>query len=287
MQSIQRPLVTRGTVVLFTLLLTCFTWFVMASTAHAASTSSTTPTSNPDIVIQRTERVHDILAIAQKVDVEGDVTDNLVAIDSTVQIHPGAHIDTLLVIGGSVKRADGSTIHNALIFAPLNGVLDHLALGIAFVSFGMILKFLGSFIIIFSSVGFSALLKPWLYRPLNHFEQSIRRSFLMGILISVGIAAATFGFAITGIGLPIAFLLALADVLLGIVGLSNLSVFVGQNILRRYQSDLPVWRSALVGSLLIVAGINIPVVGVILLFIVWCVGTSSTVALLNLNRTKR
>lgn len=251
---------------------------------HAA-TDAERPSSA--ITIHHGETVHDLFAISRTVNVSGDVSDNLVAIDSTVHLAAGAHVDTLLAIGGHVERAPGSTIRNALLFTPKNGIQSHIGLGISFVSFEIILKFVASLALIILSTGLSLLFKPWLYRPLQHLEQSLRRSFAMGALITVGVSATAVGFIMTGTGTPLAVVLVLCDGLLGIVGLANTSVYAGRMILRQYQPEPSIWRCALIGSLVIVAGINFPVAGIVVFFVLWCISTSSAIALLNLNRLKR
>lgn len=261
-----------------------YTWFFQIPRTDAATNHHA---NHSPIVIQHTETVHDLFVISRTVDVAGDVSDNLVAIDATVRLEPGAHVDTLLAIGGHVERAPGSTIRNGLLFTPQEGIRSHIGLGISFVFFAIILKFMASLAFILLSVVLGLTSRRWLYRPLQHLEKSLRRSFAMGALINIGVGAAAIGFAMTGTGTPVSMILMLCDVLLGLIGLTHTSVYAGRMILRRYQAEPAIWRCALIGSLVIVAAINFPLAGILVFFVLWCISTSSAVAMLNLTRRKR
>lgn len=230
--------------------------------------------------VEDNEQAHDLFIVDKDIVIRGSITDNLIAIDSNVTIEPGGRVDTLLAIGGHVVKRPGSYVHNAFIVDG-TGLAGHLSIGIAFVSFTILLKFVGSVILIFSAVAFSVLLKPWIHRPLERMSSGVRRQFAIGFLLTVGVIAAVVGFATTGIGLPVALLIALCDVLIALIGLTVIALYAGRTIVQPYRSSPPDWMSALVGSILLVASANIPVIGIILFFVAWCTGTSGVLSSLR------
>lgn len=247
---------------------------IQTAPAYAAASTGSTP-SAPDVLVGKGDVMHDLLVIGKHVEIRGDIQDNFVAINSTVYIEPGAHVDTLLAIGGQVVRDPGSTVKTALLFTPTSGILNQLAPGIAFVSLLTILKFVASVGLIFFSVIFSVLFKPWLERPLTLLRGSLRRRFVVGFLASLAVCAATFGFAITRIGIPVALLIIVAYTIVGLIGIAAISVLIGRTILHPYRETWPTWLLSLFGAVLIVACANIPIVGLLLFAIAWCIGTST------------
>ncbi|WAH38362.1 hypothetical protein [Alicyclobacillus dauci] len=234
------------------------------------------PTSSTNVVtINKGQNLHDLMVIGKDLNIAGNVQDNLVAIDCNVRIEAGGHVDTLLAIGGKVTKSQQASVRNALLFTPAGGILNHLALGIAFVSLASLLKFAASVFLVFSSVAFSVLLKSWLHKPLSLLGRSVRKMFAIGIVASLGILAFIVGFGATGIGLPVAVILTLLYGILGLIGIAYISVFLGRMILHPYRADAHVSVLALTGSILIVAGSNIPVVGILLFAVAWCTGTST------------
>lgn len=255
------------------------TLFAVTAPVQAATTNE----SQTQVTVDPGEQVHDLFVIGKDVDIKGHVTDNLIAIDSNVHIASGGQVDTLLAMGGHIVKSPGAHVGNALIFTP-DGIVNHLSIGIAFVSLAILFKFVACVILVFSSVAFSGLLKPWYDRSIHRLEKSVRKQFIFGLLMSVAVFAAMAGFAATGVGIPIAVLLGIADIVIGLIGISVISIFIGRTILQAYRPNSSTWIAALIGAILVVAGANIPIVGIVLFSIAWCIGTSSV--LTSLRRTR-
>jgi hypothetical protein len=231
-----------------------------------------------DVVIHRPvnipkgEITDEVLVFGSDAIVSGRVTDTLVVVNGNVHLTSTARTGIVIDLGGQITQDPGSRAEAVYSISFQQPFLNSLLVGSALVLAVWAMRLAISVTLIVCPVALAFIFRSRLERPVSYMEKSLRRSALTGVFASVVFLALSSVVAITIIGLPIAAILLLLYAMLGLLGFSCVSVWLGRMVNLRGVHDPPVWMKALVGAAFIVAFGNIPVVGPILLAVLWLVG---------------
>jgi hypothetical protein len=206
------------------------------------------------------------------------VTDTLVVVNGNVHLTSTARTGIVIDLGGQITQDPGARADAVYSLSFQQPFLNSLLVGSVLALTVWAMRLAMSVALISFPVALAFIFRSRLERPVSYLETSLRRSALTGVLTSVVFFAFSGVVAITIIGLPIAVILLLLYVMIGLLGFSSVSVWLGSMVNLRGVHNPPVWLRALVGAVFIVAFGNIPVVGPILLVALWLVGMGSVTA---------
>jgi hypothetical protein len=251
-----------------------------ASQGHSAGTSvSREAVISPDATtIVRGQTVKDVVVVGNDATVAGRVSEVLLVLDGDVHLTSTARAGIVVDLGGHITADRGAqvdAIYHAAMSTPFwNGAL----FGVMF----FLLAWAGMLIVEMGLLVLSVLIAHAFRRqigvPLRFMEQSVRRTGITGVLISLAFLAVGALCALTIVGLPIAVVLLLVYLVGGVVGFSVVSLWVGNLALRNSVSERPVWVRSLLGTSLMMAFVSIPFIGLLLFCIFWLVGVGTTSA---------
>lgn len=221
------------------------------------------------------ETASDLVVIGNDVHIAGTVTDNLIVINGTAYLAPTAHVESVIDIGGQVRREPGAQVSSVFTLTFNHALWNSTVLGGALIAFLAGLQLTFSAAVVLVPVVLSALLRPWIQTPILYLEKSVRRMGAIGLFATIGTIAVAAALSATMVGIPVAALIAILYLSLGVVGLTNVSVFIGKSLLDAFMKQKQPWIQSLTGATLIMAFSNIPVIGAVIFTCVWIVGVGS------------
>lgn len=230
--------------------------------------------SRQAVNIPQGEVAEDVLVIGNDATVSGVVYDNLVVVGGDIHLTGTARAGVVIDLGGHLTQDPGAHANAVYTLSFGQPFLNSLAIGSALVVAVWALRLALSAALVALPVLVAVLLRSYLDRPVSYVVQSVRRTGLMGLLVSVVFVALGAVSAITVIGLPITAILLCVYLALGVVGLTGVSAWIGR-MTAFGAPERPVWFQTLLGSTLLMAFGNIPMVGPILLSFAWWVGVGT------------
>lgn len=228
-----------------------------------------------DTVISPSQTVEEVVVVGHNVTVQGRVTDNLIVINGNVYLTKTAKTGLILDIGGQVTSEPGAKVQNMVSLWFKGPFQNSLAVG----SVGMLLvwalRVVVSVLLLAIPVVISFFIKPWQGVMMNSLRDSARKAGFAGLLTTVLALGLGMLFAITVIGIPIAVFVFVVYVFLGLIGLSLVSVWIGEFATRGQLDEKPKWLQSLIGATFLMAFSNIPLFGPLLLMVVWLLGNGA------------
>ncbi|QSO46481.1 hypothetical protein [Alicyclobacillus mengziensis] len=249
-------------------------WALAATTGTKAPTGREALVSEQPTVIPRTEQIEDVLVLGHDVTVEGRVSEILIVLDGNVRLAPQSRTGIVVDLGGTISQAKGAHV-KAMYHVRLNTPFWNGAL------FGVTLALLAWAGMLAVNVGLiilAVLLSIALRNqriPLGNQDGSVRRMGLVGVLVSLVVVAIDSILTMTLLGIPLAGIIAVVYSVIGIIGFSMSSLWMGGIILRRQKDQSPVHVQALVGSSVLTAFMSIPFVGLLLSLLTWFTGVGA------------
>ncbi|HET7615864.1 MAG TPA: hypothetical protein VFK27_02815, partial [Bacillales bacterium] len=202
--------------------------------------------------------------------IKGTVAEGTIVIDGDLTITPSAKVHGLvLVIGGNVHQQAGAKVsHDVLTFSFGKEIDFGLLLAGVLVLSGWLVKLGLSLLFLILSVTAGMLLR----RRQNYFIKPVIDSpgklLLIGAITAVLFTAVELLLVISVIGIPVAVILLLLPFVFFFIGFSTLADMAGKKMV--WRDDQPVWVRLFFGSFMIVAVMNIPLVGGLLfLGLIW------------------
>ncbi|WP_156039978.1 hypothetical protein [Alicyclobacillus macrosporangiidus] len=230
--------------------------------------------SRQAVTIPQGEVAEDVLVIGNDATVSGVVYDNLVVVGGDIHLTGTARAGVVIDLGGHLTQDPGAHANAVFTLSFRQPFLNSLTIGSALVVAVWTLRLALSAALVALPVIVAVLLRSYLDRPVSYVAQSVRRTGLMGLLVSVVFVALGAVSAITVIGLPVTAILLCVYLALGVVGLTGVSAWIGRMTVFG-APERPVWLQTLLGSTFLMAFGNIPMVGPILLTIAWWVGVGA------------
>lgn len=232
-----------------------------------------------DTVLTETQRVENVVIIGGNATIYGSVRDAVIVLNGDLNIKSSARIKGLvLVIGGKIIQEPGAQLTDNVLNINFNqATANSLFIGGIFVAGVWFFRFILSMMLIILPVVTFLMAKDRLEPFISVARLSLRRAFLIGVVINILFIAICILLSVTIIGLPIAVLLLLFTLFVFLVGFTAVSQIVGEWMPRI--SDKPRWLKVLGGALLLTAGINFPLIGVIILLSLFWVSLGSVTLL--------
>lgn len=251
----------------FFLLLVAFLVFRPEPSWAASSFIHQTPT-----YIGKNQTVENIVVFGSQADIDGTVTDTVIVIGGDVHLGSTAKAGMVIDWGGAVKIDPGARIGDLHTLSWNRTLRNSMIVGSSLVLLFWVLRLSLSTVLIIVPTLLTLALQPWLHRPLAYLEKSARRMVVIGFLATVVLLAIASLFAVTVIGLPLAVLLFLLYALAGFIGLAVTAVWIGKLAALHHLPEKQLWLQGLVGSTLIMAFANVPLIGPFLLLLLWLAG---------------
>lgn len=256
-------------------------WGALPGRAQAASGGTVHQASlvtQKDTVIRQGQTLEDVLVIGHNAQVAGRVTEVLVVADGNLVLGPTANVGTVVDLGGSIERAPGArvrAVYSVSLHTPFWGGALFGSVFAALLWAGLLVA--GVCLVVLSLLVTLAM-KSQMFRALAEVERSVRRTGVIGVLVSLGLLAIAALFAVTIVGLPLTGLVLLFYLAIGVVGFSIMSQWLGKLALRYAPIERPPWLKSVVGSVLAVAFFSIPYVGLVMFLLVWLAGVGAVTA---------
>jgi hypothetical protein len=230
--------------------------------------------SRQAVNIPQGEVAEDVLVIGNDATLSGVVYDNLVVVGGNIHLTSTARAGVVIDLGGHLIQDPGAHANAVFTLSFRQPFSNSLAIGSALVVAVWAMRLALSAGLVALPVIVSVVLRSHLARPVAYVERSVRRTGLMGLLVSVVFLTLGAISAITVVGLPVTAFLLCGYLVLGVVGLTGVSAWIGR-MTRFGAQERPVWLQTLLGSTFLMAFGNIPMVGPILLVIAWWVGVGA------------
>jgi hypothetical protein len=252
------------------ILLLCLIPFLHFQNVYAYR-SAHTIISRHATFIRNGQVIDDAFVLGHNVQVAGNVNEMIVVIDGDIHLLSTTRADVIVDVGGRVAFDPGAHVNKLIHISLHTPFWNGAVIGI----FSALLLWVGTFLVSVG-LGLVAVAMAWGLRsdiqtPLQLLEQSVRRAGFAGLLTSVLTLAISGLFAATLFGIPLAVVMAVLYVGMGIIGLSVVAVWVGRLFFRDKMSDRPLWVYALAGVSLLIAFINVPFIGIVLFLMMWMI----------------
>ncbi|WP_026974654.1 hypothetical protein [Alicyclobacillus contaminans] len=267
-----------STLAALTVMIAAVWWGSWAQPMRAYAGIGRDVVSRHAVVIPAGEKAEDVLVIGNNATVSGTVTDTIVVLQGTVHLTSTARVDTVINVGGQVTEDPGAHVGAVYTLAFTQPFLNSLSLGVAMVVALWAVRLALSAALVAVPTVLALLVQARLHAPVSYLEKSVRRTGLTGLLATVGAAILCAITAIIIIGLPVTAVLLLLYTLVGCVGLTCVSYWLGGLTKIGRVQDGPIWLKTLVGATFMMAFGNIPVVGPVLLMVAWLVGIGCVTA---------
>ncbi|MFC5530279.1 hypothetical protein [Cohnella yongneupensis] len=237
------------------------------------------------------ETVDDVVVIGGDASIAGTVEDSVVVINGDVHLLPGAHIDgIIIVIGGNLQQDDGAVVTNEVIAISFdNATVNSLIIGAGLIIGIGVLQLAGSLLMLILPVLMVAIGKRHAAAFVNRFRKFPRGKLLsMGFFAWLLLLAVTMLLVLTIVGIPFILLIALIIFVAVAFGLTVMSQLLGEQL--QGMVGKPEWMRTGAGAFILAASVNIPFIGLLILFVIilFSLGiTTSWTASKLFDRTKR
>jgi hypothetical protein len=202
-----------------------------------------------DIHVPRGKRVSDdVVAVFGSIDVEGEVEGDVVAVLGSVHVRKGAMIHGQAVsVGGAIEQEEGATINGETVsvgFFPVPWGVPALPLTLSAIAAGWVTA-------VFSGWIFALVFPTRLVRIATTASRRTGTSLLLGFVSLPGFVAALVLLMVTVVGIPLAFLLPFAYILLVYGGQLVATYVLGCKLIRRPLGAPGLVWPIVAGSLLV------------------------------------
>ncbi len=204
-----------------------------------------------DIRVPPGKRVHDdVVAVFGSVDVEGHVDGEVVAVLGSVRVRDGAQVDGEVVsVGGSVDQEDGGIIEGQTVsvgFLPASWGAPALPIALGAIGAGLVTAVFAGWIL--------ALLFPSrLVRIAATASRRTGASLMLGVVSVPGFVALCVLMLVTVVGIPLAFLLPFAYVIMCYAGQLAAGYVLGCKLVGRSIGRRGLVWPMVAGALLVAA----------------------------------
>lgn len=223
-----------------------------------------------ETIIPKNEKVENVIVLGDNATINGEVRVAVVVINGNLQINKTANIKgPVLVIGGQINQEIGAKVTEPIISLNLNdqtknsfilGGLLFLASWITRLALSILLVLITVIAGIATKHKFNSLPERLTMKP--------GRMIITGFISSLALFAISVLLTILIIGIPIVIIILIGVIISLIAGLIFLSGQLGSQL--KLFEGKPKWLVLLAGSSFIVAAINFPLFGgIILLIISW------------------
>jgi hypothetical protein len=223
-----------------------------------------------DTVIPAGQTVENVVVMGGDAEIQGTVKDSVLVIHGDAKIRHNAKVKgMILVIGGSIDQETGSSVSDNVFDIKFEQpVINSLLIGGGLLLGTWFAWLLLSLLLLIIPVLAIQILKNRVHSLEDTIRRSPRNQLLVGIGISLFLLGLSILLSITIVGIPFVILFIAIVILSFVIGLTVLSMMVGRCIPQIEDKDIRL--KTFWGAFIITAGINLPVIGsILLLCLVW------------------
>lgn len=260
-------------------------WPATTVWAAAGSEKQNSLISYQESLVPEGQTVNSVLLVGKNGIIAGTVKDEVIVIQGSVVIKSTARVaDRVFVIGGDIQQEPGARVGKGVFnISTSDATINSFILGLI-TFFGIeVIKLILSICLILAAVIVMIAAPGTAGKTAKHLREGTLKSAVLGILglVSFGLLMAAMASSIWGI--PVALLVLVLLLVLLIIGFAGMSLVFGG--LLREGVNLTKWSNSTaqtnliltcMGSLLLVAMLNLPIVGPVwgLLVIVLALGSA-------------
>jgi hypothetical protein len=237
---------------------------LLPSTAMATSIFE-----HQSVNVPANQTVDDVVVIGADADIWGTVKSSLIVVNGTANIHSSAHIKGFIVIiGGKLQQDTGAEILNDIYDISFdNATKNSLLIGGGFLLGIWMIQLAGSLMIVLIPMLMLLFGKQRIVSFINKYKaESQVRLLYTGFFSGLLLAAASLLLILTIIGFPFILMIMLIILVSFIFGITILSYMIGERF--RGSSEKVDLIKTTIGSFMLMATVNIPVVGLFILVVV-------------------
>ncbi len=236
--------------------------------------------------IEQDQSVENVVVFGNDVQVSGIVHEAVIVVNGNLTIKNTARIDGLIiVINGDINQESGAKItDNILNISFTKEILNSLIIGLSIYLGSSLFKFVVSILLILLVLITVVLAKERLTSLEVLVQNATKRVLLIGMVSSIILLSLMILLSIIIIGLPIVLILLIMTAITLIIGMATFSRIIGQYIFPA--GDKKLWQIALIGALAIIAAINFPIFGMLILIVLTWLSLGMTILWLFEKRKK-
>jgi len=245
-----------------------------APTAYADTSGSILSTKL--VTVHRDEVIEDVVVVGNNVEVSGDVYEALLVLNGNVHLKSTARVGVLVDLGGTIQKDHGAHVNAEYTVSSRFQFWNSVVLGSGMVLMVWAVRVVLSVALLLIPVLIAFVLRKWIEPPTNIIAESVRRSGQAGFFSSVGIFVVSGALAVTIVGIPISAVILGCYAVVGVIGWSAVCMWLGRIIAQAFnQGSRAKWLQTAMGSTVLMAFVNVPIVGPIFLLLLWMVGVGA------------
>lgn len=240
-----------------------------------------------ETIIPKNEKVENVIVLGDNATINGEVRVAVVVINGNLQINKTANIKgPVLVIGGQINQEIGAKVTEPIISLNLNDQTKNSFIlgGLLFLASWVTRLALSILLVLITVIAGIATKHKFNSLP-EGLQMKPGRMIITGFISSLALFAISVLLTILIIGIPIVIIILIGVIISFIAGLIFISGQLGSQLMMF--EGKPKWLVLLAGSALIVAAINFPLFGGIILLIISWFSLGLSVSWLNYKFTTR
>ena len=220
---------------------------------------------NP-LVVPVGHSVESVFALSTDAHIGGSVRDVVLVINGDVYLEPTAQTDLVIDLGGQVFNPANVIAKTGIFRLSLTPqFVNQLFIGLAMILGLWLARLIISVLGIVLLTGLGFLLRKRLQQGLNLLQTSSLRLFAIGLAASLMIMGLIILLSLTVIGIPLAILLSIVGIIAIFLGTLPVMEYIGKEVLSPRLLEYPSLSKWFILALLLVAVLNLPLIGVFFL----------------------
>lgn len=222
---------------------------------------------NQNTTLPERQMAENVVVFGGDATIYGSVQKAVIVFDGNLELKPSARVMGLvLVMGGSIKQDPQAQITDNIININFNNATKNsMLMGTSLLIGFYILSFFISALFIFIPVILHFLARNKLDPLVSLVSQRPQKSVLLGMATSLLLLGLSVLLSITLIGIPVAGILLLLVIFIFFIGLTIIARMVGNWVPGK--DNRPVWLTITIGSFLLAAAMNLPLLGMVIFFL--------------------
>jgi hypothetical protein len=241
----------------------CFIVWVLpvnAAELHPVIQSGKTFFSDDNVTIGPHESIEHVVDLGGNVIVGGKVHE-IIVIGGNLHLQKSARVrDFILVIGGSITQEPGTITTESLFHIGTDQQILNSLIITGSALFGLWFFQLSlSLLLMLLPIGAAAFWKTKINSFVRPIRMEFKRLMLVGLAASILLVAVGCVLVISIIGIPLVLALLLLVAVFSVICLTAVSLMIGEQFPSAHERQ--PWLNAAIGSVLVVALLNIPLIG--------------------------
>lgn len=220
---------------------------------------------NP-LVVPVGHSVESIFALSTDAHIGGSVRDVVLVINGDIYLEPTAQTDLVIDLGGQVFNPTNVIAKTGVFRLSLTPqFVNQLFFGLAMILGLWLARLIISVLGIVLVTGLGFLLRKRAQQGVNLLQTSYLRLLAIGLAASLILSGLIILLSLTVIGIPLAILLFIMGTIAVLLGILPVMEYIGQKNLSPRLLEYPSLSKWFIFALLLVAVLNLPLIGIIVL----------------------